>query len=69
MEKLLSRLKIVHNLTNDDVREIAMVIVDKFVLEGLIEDNTDTNDDIEFRFQDIIHLILNEVFNIEEEDL
>lgn len=67
MEKLLSRIKITHNLTNDDVREIAMNIVDAFVKENLIEDNTDTNDDTEFAFQDIIHNKLNEIFNIKED--
>lgn len=67
MEKLLTRIKITHNLTNDDVREIAMNIVDAFVEENLIEDNTDTNDDTEFAFQDIIHNKLNEVFNIVED--
>ena len=67
MEKLLSRIKITHNLTNDDVREIAMNIVDAFIEENLIEDNTDTNDDTEFAFQDIIHSKLNEIFNINED--
>lgn len=67
MEKLLSKIKITHNLTNDDVREIAMNIVDAFVEKNLIEDNTDTNDDTEFAFQDIIHNKLNEVFNIVED--
>ena len=66
MKKLLSRIKIAHNLTNDDVREIAMNIVDALVEENLIEDNTDTNDDTEFAFQDIIHAKLNEVFDIKE---
>lgn len=67
MEKLLARIKITHNLTNDDVREIAMNIVDAFVEENLIEDNTDTNDDTEFALQDIIHNKLNEIFNIIED--
>lgn len=67
MKKLLSRIKITHNLTNDDVREIAMNIVDALVEENLIEDNTDTNDDTEFAFQDIIHNKLNEIFDIKED--
>lgn len=67
MEKLLARIKITHNLTNDDVREIAMNIVDAFVEENLIEDNTDTNEDTEFAFQDIVHSKLNEIFNIKED--
>ena len=67
MEKLLARIKITHNLTNDDVREIAMNIVDAFVEENLIEDNIDTNEDTEFSYQDIIHSKLNEIFNIKED--
>lgn len=67
MEKLLARIKITHNLTNDDVREIAMNIVDAFVEENLIEDNTNTNNDTEFAFQDIVHNKLNEIFNIKED--
>ncbi|MEZ5038118.1 MAG: hypothetical protein R2760_11610 [Chitinophagales bacterium] len=67
MKKILSRIIITHNLTNDDVREIAMNIVDAFVEENLIEDNTDTNDNTEFSFQDIIHSKLNELFKIVED--
>ena len=67
MEKLLSRIIINHNLTNDDLREIAMNIVDTLVEENLIENNIDTNDSTEFQFQDIIHKKLNEIFNIEED--
>lgn len=67
MDKLISRIKITHNLTNDDVREIAMNIVDAFVEENLIKDNTDTNDDTEFAFQDIIHNKLNKIFNLTED--
>lgn len=67
MRQLLSRIKITHNLTNDDVREIAMNIVDALVEENLIEDNIDTNNETEFLFQDIIHNKLNIVFNIKED--
>ena len=58
--------KITHNLTNDDVRDIAIAIVNTFVKEGLIKDNTDTNDETEFCFQDIIHNKLNKIFNVKE---
>lgn len=67
MKNLLSRIKITHNLTNDDLREIAMIIVDAFVEDNLIEDDTDTNNDTEFAFQDIIHNKLNEIFNLKED--
>lgn len=67
MDNLISRLKISHNLTNDDVREIAMNIVDAFVENNLITDETDTNEHNEFEFQDIIHEKLNLIFKIDEE--
>jgi hypothetical protein len=67
MDNLISRLKISHNLTNDDVREIAMNIVDAFVENNLIKDETDTNEHYEFEFQDIIHEKLNLIFKIDEE--
>jgi hypothetical protein len=67
MDNLISRLKISHNLTNDDVREIAMNIVDAFVENNLIKDETDTNEHNEFDFQDIIHEKLNLIFKIDEE--
>lgn len=67
MYNLISRLKISHNLTNDDVREIAMNIVDAFVENNLIKDETDTNEHNEFEFQDIIHEKLNLIFKIDEE--
>lgn len=67
MDNLISRLKISHNLTNDDVREIAMNIVDTFVENNLIKDETDTNEHNEFEFQDIIHEKLNLIFKIDEE--
>lgn len=67
MDNLISRLKISHNLTIDDVREIAMNIVDAFVENNLIKDETDTNEHNEFEFQDIIHEKLNLIFKIDEE--
>lgn len=67
MDNLISRLKISHNLTNDDIREIAMNIVDAFVENNLIKDETDTNEHNEFEFQDIIHEKLNLIFKIDEE--
>jgi len=47
-----------NELTNDDIRDIAIRIVDKFVANGLVKDCTDTNDDDEFEFQDIIFDVL-----------
>ena len=43
------------NYTDDDIiRDIAIDIVDEFVKQGLVKDCTDTDDEDEFYFQDII---------------
>lgn len=41
-------------LTVDDVRDIAINIVDNFVAEGLVPDCTDTDDQDEFLYQDSV---------------
>ena len=41
-------------MTEDDIRDIAIRIVDELVFEGIIPDCTDTNNSIEFDTQDII---------------
>ena len=46
--------------TDDDIRDIAIRIVDKYVMDGLVKDCTDTNDETEFEFQDVIVEVLKE---------
>ena len=41
-------------LTEDDIRDIAIRIVDEMVLEELLPDCIDTNNTTEFEVQDII---------------
>ena len=41
-------------MTEDDIRDIAIRIVDQMVSEGIIPDCTDTNNSIEFETQGII---------------
>ena len=41
-------------MTEDEIRDIAIRIVDQMVFEGIIPDCTDTNNSIEFETQDII---------------
>ena len=45
-------------LASDDIKDIAIRIVDKFVDNGLVKDCTDTDDETEFEFQDIIFDVL-----------
>ena len=40
--------------TEDDVRDLAIAIVDELVEQGMIQDNLDTDDPTEFAFQDVI---------------
>lgn len=46
--------------SEDEIRDLAIRIVDQLVLAGLVNDCTDTNDDTEFRVQDIIEEVLRE---------
>ena len=41
-------------MTEDDIRDIAIRIVDELVLEGVVPDCIDTNNETEFIVQDII---------------
>tara|TARA_B100000287_G_C20116377_1_gene576461 strand:- start:86 stop:247 length:162 start_codon:yes stop_codon:yes gene_type:complete len=41
-------------MTEDEIRDIAISIVDQLVLEGILPDCIDTNDPTEFDVQDII---------------
>ena len=41
-------------MTEDQIRDIAIGIVDELVLKGYIEDCIDTDNEIEFEIQDII---------------
>ena len=50
-------------LTEDEIRDIAIRIVDEMVLEGLLPDCIDTNDFSELQAQDIIVEQLTKVLN------
>lgn len=50
--------------TEDDVADIALLIVDKMVAEGLIPDCTDTDNQAEFEAQDIIRDVLERVLKL-----
>jgi len=41
-------------LTEDDIRDIAIRIVDRLVASGIVPDCIDTDNDTEFEVQDII---------------
>ena len=51
-----------HEVSNDDTRDIAIRCVDEMIEDGLIPDETDTDNDIGFQVQDIIHDQINKSF-------
>lgn len=51
-------------LTEDDATDLAIRIVDHLVEQGMIPDCTDTDDPIEFQYQDEIKSVLIKQFNI-----
>lgn len=51
------------SVTDDDIRDIAIRIVNKLVDNGLVKDCTDTDDETEFEFQDIIFDVLKKNMN------
>jgi len=53
-------------MNEDDVRDLAIRITNSLVLNGLIPDCTDTDDLIEFEFQDSIFDELNKYFSSKE---
>ena len=50
--------------TEDDVRDLAIAIVDELVEQGMIQDNLDTDDPTEFAFQDVISEAIKKKLNI-----
>jgi len=50
--------------TEDDVRDLAIAIVDELVEQGMIQDNIDTDDPTEFAFQDVISEAISKKLNI-----
>ena len=55
-------------VTNDDTRDLAIIITEGLIDEGLIKEYDDEDDDEStFSIQDVIHSKLNKVFNVEEE--
>lgn len=50
--------------TEDDVRDLAIAIVDELVEQGLVQDNLDTDDPTEFAFQDVISEAIKKKLNI-----
>jgi hypothetical protein len=53
--------------TEDDVRDLAIRITDALVVAGYVPDCTDSDDQTEFDFQDIISSAIASHFNIELE--
>ena len=55
-------------MTLEDLKDLSVIIVGDLVLQGLVEDCTDTDDETEFDFQDSTLESLCKKFNIKNED-
>ena len=55
-------------MTSNDIKDLAIRIVDELVLKGLIKDCIDTDDELEFEVQDTIQEILAKKFNVDLDD-
>lgn len=54
-------------MTSDDIKDLAISIVNELVLNGHVPDCTDTDDETEFEIQDIIVELLAKKFNVNME--
>jgi hypothetical protein len=54
-------------ITEDEINDLSVLIVGDLVLAGLVPDCTDTNDETEFEFQDVIRETLAKKYGVELE--
>ena len=54
-------------MTSDDIKDLAIQILDRLVLNGHVPDCTDTDDETEFEVQDLIADVLAKKFNVNME--
>ena len=55
-------------MTLEEIKDLSVIIVGDLVINGLVKDCTDTDDEIEFEFQDRILETLCEKFNIKNDE-
>ena len=68
-EKLQFKLNLKNNkMTLEEIKDLSVIIVGDLVINGLVKDCTDTDDEIEFEFQDRILETLCEKFNIKNDE-
>jgi len=57
-----------HRLTQDDIADVSLAIVDNLVHEELVPDCMDTSADTEFQYQDLIREHLQTLFKIKSDE-
>ncbi len=57
-----------NTMTLEEIKDLSVLIVGDLVLNGLVKDCTDTDDEIEFEFQDKIVETLCEKFKVKNDD-
>ena len=56
-----------NKMTLEEIKDLSVIIVGDLVVNGLVKDCTDTDDEIEFEFQDTITEILCKKFKVKNE--
>ena len=56
-----------NTMTLEEIKDLSVLIVGDLVLNGLVKDCTDTNDETEFEFQDVIVETLCQKFKVKND--
>tara|TARA_R110000803_G_C11855925_1_gene306506 strand:+ start:459 stop:626 length:168 start_codon:yes stop_codon:yes gene_type:complete len=55
-------------MTLEEIKDLSVIIVGDLVVNGLVKDCTDTDDEIEFEFQDTITETLCKKFKVKNDE-
>ena len=58
-----------NTMTLEEIKDLSVLIVGDLVLNGLVKDCTDTDDETEFEFQDVIVETLCQKFKVKYESI
>ena len=55
-------------MTLEEIKDLSVIIVGDLVISGLVKDCTDTDDETEFEFQDVIVETLCQKFKVKNDE-
>ena len=57
-----------NTMTLEEIKDLSVIIVGDLVISGLVKDCTDTDDETEFEFQDVIVETLCQKFKVKNDE-